>query len=464
MSRLNQPIKQHLRDDLDAMTEERIWRDVRAAGQNAPIARRRRVWAVSAVGIAAAAAVLLTVRGTSSNVQSAPAVAVAGPLLLNDGSSLHSARAAGGELAMASPDGTTLTLANGATLEVLANGAGEVRLRQAEGRVAYNITPGGPRRWTIESGPVVVEVVGTSFVVERDANHVQVDVSRGHVVVRGDGVSHGVQDLLAGGHVDIPVPRGASQVSVLRAPAEPEAEMKTVLAYARVANAKPERAEPSRGADLTAMAPAANVQAAPIGKLLVEADAARLSSHPADAARPLEQLLDAYPNDLRAPLAAFTLGQIYLRSGDNARAATAFQKALAGELADPVRVEATRLRAFALTPGWTVPPAAPAGRLDLATRLQSCADAAWSASRLTPALRTELAADYPNFTLNSAIDAKNAFASFSSADCARAEHVLVHVQQGSKQLSKVVDLSEVTERDREQVLAIVARQLLASLH
>ena len=454
MSELRTPLKAHLREDLDQITEERIWRNVRAAVQSAPMDRRRRVWAVSAMGLAAAAAVLVAVRSKPQSVQS-PAVATAiGPLFLSDGSSLHSAHASGGELAMKAPDGTTLTLANGATLEVLSNGAGEVRLRQPEGRVAYDITPGGPRRWTIESGPVVVEVVGTSFVVERDANHVQVDVSRGHVVVRGEGVTHGVENLLAGGHVDVRLQPSAEAVV---APSSPDA--------VRPAAAPSVRKGAGQGTTLGETVPnepAQHVQIASIGELLAQADAARLSPHPSDAARPLQQLLEAYPKDARAPLAAFTLGQVYLRVGDNARASHAFERALAGELSEPVRAEATRMRDLALMPGWTAPPAA-ARRIELLTRLQSCADAAWSTGRLTPALRTELAGDYPGLLINGAARTGSPMLSLASADCARPEQVTVQVQQGTKQSSKVVDLSEVTERDREQVLAIVARQLLATI-
>jgi len=64
--------------------------------------------------------------------------------------------------------------------------------------------------------------------------------------------------------------------------------------------------------------------------LLLAADVARLSRHPAEAVAPLEALLRDHGDDARAPLAAFTLGRVLLeelaRPGD---AADAFAKARA---------------------------------------------------------------------------------------------------------------------------------------
>lgn len=48
------------------------------------------------------------------------------------------------------------------------------------------------------------------------------------------------------------------------------------------------------------------------GELLLLADVARLSRHPADAVAPLGRLLREHPADPRAPLAAFTLGRVLL--------------------------------------------------------------------------------------------------------------------------------------------------------
>jgi tetratricopeptide (TPR) repeat protein len=63
--------------------------------------------------------------------------------------------------------------------------------------------------------------------------------------------------------------------------------------------------------------------------LFTLADIARLSGHPERARAPLSRLLELYPHDARAPLAAATLGRIELDLGQPASAARAFERALA---------------------------------------------------------------------------------------------------------------------------------------
>ena len=75
------------------------------------------------------------------------------------------------------------------------------------------------------------------------------------------------------------------------------------------------------------------------GQLLLAADVARLSGHPADAVPYLERFLARHGKDPRAALTAFTLGRVLLEDlGRPSRAASAFARArrLApeGELAE----------------------------------------------------------------------------------------------------------------------------------
>lgn len=63
-------------------------------------------------------------------------------------------------------------------------------------------------------------------------------------------------------------------------------------------------------------------------ELLLAADVARLSRHPAEAIAPLQQVIARHPRDPRAPLAAFTLGRTLLEElGQPAEAARAFRTA-----------------------------------------------------------------------------------------------------------------------------------------
>jgi transmembrane sensor len=63
--------------------------------------------------------------------------------------------------------------------------------------------------------------------------------------------------------------------------------------------------------------------------LLVLADVARLSGHPADAVAPLERILTDFPADPQAALAAFAVGRLELDAlGRPTRAAAALNRAL----------------------------------------------------------------------------------------------------------------------------------------
>ena len=83
--------------------------------------------------------------------------------------------------------------------------------------------------------------------------------------------------------------------------------------------------------------------------LFTLADVARLSGHPERARAPLLRLLELYPRDARATLAAATLGRIELDLGQPASAARAFERALA--LGAPLALEED-LRAR-LVESWT---------------------------------------------------------------------------------------------------------------
>jgi transmembrane sensor len=72
-----------------------------------------------------------------------------------------------------------------------------------------------------------------------------------------------------------------------------------------------------------------------MGELLLAADTARLSGHPADAVPYLEQAVRQHTGDQRLSLASFTLGRVLLDElGRPAEAARAFNDARSGEMAE----------------------------------------------------------------------------------------------------------------------------------
>jgi transmembrane sensor len=67
-----------------------------------------------------------------------------------------------------------------------------------------------------------------------------------------------------------------------------------------------------------------------VGDLLLAADVARMSHHPAQAVDPLRRAVGSHRSDPRAPLAAFTLGRVLLDElGRPREAADAFADARA---------------------------------------------------------------------------------------------------------------------------------------
>ena len=81
--------------------------------------------------------------------------------------------------------------------------------------------------------------------------------------------------------------------------------------------------------DNTPAAPGSVAHASPrtAQQLLSEVDTARSSGNPTRAVELLHELLHDYPNDPRAPLAAFTLGRILLNElGRPREAAAAFEQ------------------------------------------------------------------------------------------------------------------------------------------
>ena len=90
--------------------------------------------------------------------------------------------------------GHTLRMADGSSanlvgdhseLEVTHNSAQRVGLKLLSGRAHFDVIPNAQRSFAVEVGPYRVEVIGTVFDVERSANQVSVQVTRGKVRVYG---------------------------------------------------------------------------------------------------------------------------------------------------------------------------------------------------------------------------------------------------------------------------------------
>jgi len=335
-----EPIDQILEPAIDEARIQSNWHQI--VGKRAP-SRRERIprWSF-AVAAAAIAGVLAVVawpgRHGGPLASTNPAIAV------NAGAVV--------DAPVTFDDGSVVELAAGARLEVLTNESDRFVTLLRHGRVHFDVQPGGPRRWEIETSRATVEVVGTAFVVEASEHRVTVEVERGVVVVRGERVPDRAARLTAGQHLVLddgvtadlksthadPTPAAVAATThdvtdaAKQAPTDRQAP--TDIAKRDTDAAKPKtppatRPVPSRVTDTTGAAP---TDAAPkrvdiVATLLADADQRRAAGDPAGAAALLEQALAKGRHDESTGLVAFTLGRLYLDElGAPDKAAAAFAK------------------------------------------------------------------------------------------------------------------------------------------
>jgi transmembrane sensor len=350
VTRLELPIKDQLRDPADEPALNRIWNQIHG---RAPGARRRRV-ALGGVALAvcAALAVATFVRRD------------VGPLRFVDGRALAAVDATAAAARVALSDGSALELGAGARFEPLeSTGTSFIGVLQ-QGRAAFDVRPGGPRRWQIECGLATVEVVGTRFSCDRAPGRLRVAVERGVVLVRGERVPDRARRLTAGESIDVvvgPAPLAVAEptsgAAAVVAPAEnvPPAEA-PVAAHDREGAWRElarrgrfdEAFDQSFGA-LGAKGLRRETERLGVADLLALADVARLSGHPREAVAPLERILATFTHDPQAPLAAFALARLELDVLDRPRrAVTALERALAlgtpQSLREDVRVRLVEAR------------------------------------------------------------------------------------------------------------------------
>lgn len=328
MSKLRAPLKVLLDEPLPELQVQRIWRRLHAPA--AP-RRKRRILLLSA-----AACVLIAGLFT---LRPAP------PLAVNEAGALTPTQVLGGEYPTHWPltDGSRIELGAATRLEIVRNTGSDFAVELAAGHAGFDVQPGGPRRWSIRAGELRVEVVGTSFVVERDTRGVAVQVRHGVVLVRGPGVENGVQRLVAGQRVFVesqPPPQLAAAAPA-RAEASPAstAEPGPPAAASTHAPAPPPAADASAAAALPrAPAPSHTAPAT----LLREADQARQRRDFERAYALLERVRFEARGSVHAALASWTLGRMRVAS-EPARAASDIAQALQGKLPDGLR-EAAQAR------------------------------------------------------------------------------------------------------------------------
>jgi transmembrane sensor len=211
-------------------------------------------------------------------------------------------------------DGSRIELSPDSELEILDNDSSVFSCVLRKGRGMFEVKPGGPRRWQVETSLVLVEVLGTRFSVERRDNETRVDVEHGSVVVRGARVPDGVQKLAAGERLVVaPSPRAVAGM----------------MAPSATSSATP-RLEPSpAGGSREAPARVAEPPRSPPADLLQSADEQRRRGDVRGAIQTLRTAVARGAEQPRRAIAAFTLGKLLLdAAGQPAEAEAAFRTCL----------------------------------------------------------------------------------------------------------------------------------------
>jgi transmembrane sensor len=306
------PLREQLRDPVDDASIERMWRTIETQQQVSPRRAKVATWCLAAV-----AAVVLFVIGGAQLRQT-----LRSQVLLTDSDTafVRLVAPASATIRQRFADGSTIEAAPNTTVQGLASTPQEFSTLLERGSINVSVTPGGPRRWIIETKLARVEVVGTKFSVERLANdEVSVAVKEGVVLVRSALLAQGVERLSAGHSLHIvppaprlqppePLPSLSSSTSTVSEPTSPLPNVAAARTTATISSASPHQTAAT---------------------LMQQADAARVSGEVATAERLLEQLVREEPDDPQATLAAYTLGVVRLQLGEKVQAIDALRLALA---------------------------------------------------------------------------------------------------------------------------------------
>jgi len=184
------------------------------------------------------------------------------------------------------------------------------------GAARFSVPHDAGRPFVVTAGDVTIEDLGTTFTVRFTASdRLNVAVEEGRVRVRGGDTD---TEVSAGATLEVPV------APVAGPPPKPQRAARAVATAWRPL-AERGQYEEARTALRKAGPSAVRNDTA---ELLLAADAARLSGHPAEAVPYLERVVHGHARDPRAGLAAFTLGRVLLDElGRPNEAADAFARA-----------------------------------------------------------------------------------------------------------------------------------------
>jgi transmembrane sensor len=209
-------------------------------------------------------------------------------------------------------DGSRAELAGeDSLLAVVGDQPERVRVHLQRGTARFSVVRNPKRRFEVESGPVLVRVVGTTFSVTRTQEGARVAVEEGRVLVSWAG-----EQLALGAGESGVFPRTEAATDDIDAVAERRSGWRDL---AKRGDYRSAYSALHRTRD--------RVRDQPEDRMLA-ADVARLSGHPEQAVPHLRAVSQRFARDPRAPVAAFTLGRVLLHDLDEPQqAAAAFHRA-----------------------------------------------------------------------------------------------------------------------------------------
>jgi transmembrane sensor len=183
-------------------------------------------------------------------------------------------------------------------LAPLPDGAGR-RFALHAGAARFVVPHDAEHPFVVSAGDVTIEDLGTTFTVRYlGAHRLSIAVEEGRVRVRAPDTD---TEVSAGASMELPLSPAAEEPRRRQRPALAASSWRPLAERGQYDEARKalRRAGPGAVRDDTA-------------DLLLAADAARLSGHPAEAVPYLERVLRGKSHDPRAGLAAFTLGRVLL--------------------------------------------------------------------------------------------------------------------------------------------------------
>jgi transmembrane sensor len=303
--KLRAPLKNVLREVApDEAAQGRMWDEIRRRNGS----KRPFVPILAAVAAAACIAWLVLRPGPLRLADGSPLVVAAGSSTLDDGSQLRL-------------DGK---------LDVRENGRERASFK-LHGRAEVSLRP---RDWVIQGDGFTLRTRGGRFIVASWGERAEVQVIEGEVVLEGRvnkrlaaGERWSVEPAILLPAAPAPSPTIAPAILLPVAPPKKPAPKVKKEDWRELARENKYR-EAYQVLAETGVAPQKDARVS-LDELIGRADVARLSGHASEALPILQRILDEYPEDRRAALAAFTKGRIHADELHQPRdAARAFDRAI----------------------------------------------------------------------------------------------------------------------------------------